>query len=219
MVRNQKKYDGAVRLRKRGFTLAEIAKICEISKSTASVWLKDEDFSRRITLLNKRRAGQENAKRLALVAKARGTERNKRYEEVERSAKVEFANYSKDPLFMAGLTAYLAAGDTKNERTIRLSHGSVDVHRLFVRFSFNYLGVAKDNIHIWLLLYGTSSEAIVMKYWSKKTKIPYQQFYKNQYVNKASKLTLHKGVGNTIIGSTYHKKKLLCWLKLAKKQW
>jgi orotate phosphoribosyltransferase-like protein len=45
MVRNKDKYEQAVSLRKRGFTLAEIAKYCDISKSTASVWLKDEAFS------------------------------------------------------------------------------------------------------------------------------------------------------------------------------
>ena len=219
MVRNQEKYDQAVTLRQRGFTLAEIAKICEISKSTASLWLKDKAFSDRVTQINQRRAGQENAKRLGLVAKARAVERKQRYKDAEQSAKVEFANYQRDPLFMAGLTAYIAAGDTKDERTIRLSHGSEEVHRLFIKFATNYLGVDKAKIHLWLLLYGDSSEEKVMKQWSKKTTIPYTQFYKNQYVNKTTKKTLQKGVGNTIIGSTYHKQKLLCWVKLAKKQW
>ena len=45
MVRNQEKYDQAVSLRKRGFTLEEIAKYCDISKSTASTWLKNKAFS------------------------------------------------------------------------------------------------------------------------------------------------------------------------------
>jgi hypothetical protein len=120
---------------------------------------------------------------------------------------------------MAGLTAYAAAGDQNDNRVIRLSHGSEDVHRLFIKFVVKYLGVEKTKIHLWLLLYGVSSEEKVMKQWSKKTSIPYTQFYKNQYVNKATKKTLQKGVGNTIIGSTYHKQKLICWIKLAKKLW
>jgi transcriptional regulator with XRE-family HTH domain len=219
MVRNKIKYDQAISLRQRGFTFTEIAKICEISKSTASEWFKDQPFSERITILNKKRAGQENAKRLGLIAKTRTTERKQRYKDAEQSAKVEFANYQKDPLFMAGLTAYLSAGDQKDPRVIRLSHRSEDIHRLFIKFAIKYLGVEKTKIHLWLLLYGASSEEKVMRSWSKKTTIPYSQFYKNQYVNKTTKQTLHKGVGNTIIGSTYHKQKLICWTKLAKGLW
>jgi transcriptional regulator with XRE-family HTH domain len=219
MVRNKEKYNQVISLRQRGFTLAEIAKICEISKSTASEWLKDQVFSERITILNKKRAGKENAKRLGLVAKARATERKQRYKDAEQSAKVEFANYQKDPLFMAGLTAYICSGDQKDLRVIRLSHGSEGVHRLFIQFAIKYLGVNKSKIKLWLMLYGDSSEEKVMKTWTKKTTIPYTQFYRNQYVNKTTKQTLHKGVGNTIIGSTYHKQKLLTWVQQAKKQW
>ena len=56
MVRNKEKYEQAV-LRKRGFTLAEIAKYCDIAKSTASKWLKEEAFSQAVTTQNAKRAG------------------------------------------------------------------------------------------------------------------------------------------------------------------
>ena len=44
MVRNQEKLAQVVSLRKRGFTLDEIAKYCDISKSTASEWLKNNNY-------------------------------------------------------------------------------------------------------------------------------------------------------------------------------
>jgi predicted transcriptional regulator len=219
MVRNQGKYDQAISLRKRGFTLAEIAKYCDISKSTASKWLQDQAFSGQITKQNKERAGKENAKRLKLIAKARGGERVKRYADAVASAKVEFVHYKQNPLFVAGLTAYMASGDMTDSPTIRLSHASVDVHRLFVKFSVQFLGIDKTKIHLWLLLYGNTSEEKAMKLWSKSTTLPYSQFYKNQFVNKESVKTLHSGVGNTIIGSTYHKQKLKAWVRLAQKMW
>ena len=219
MVRNKEKYDQAIQLRKRGFTLVEIAKYCEISKSTASKWLEDQAFSTQITKQNVARAGKENAKRLQLVAKARGSERKKRYADAVASARVEFAHYRGNPLFVAGLTAYTAAGDVSESRTVRLSHASRELHRLFVRFAVEFLGVDKTRIHVWLLLYGTTSEEKAMKLWSKSTTLPYSQFYKNQFVNKSSATTLHSGVGNTIIGSTYHKQKLKEWVRLANKLW
>lgn len=102
MVRNKEKYDQAVRLRKRGFTLEEIAKYCDISKSTASKWLKNKAFSAQVTKQNVKRAGAENAKRLKLINKARGTERVARYREAVRSAETEFKHYKTIPFSLLG---------------------------------------------------------------------------------------------------------------------
>ncbi len=219
MVRNEEKYEQAVALRKRGFTLEEIAKVCEISKSTASIWLKNKAFSAQVTKQNVKRAGAENAKRLQLIAKARGGERRRRYADAAASAKVEFAHYQSNPLFMAGMAAYIASGDIKNERVIRFSNVSPELHKLFLSFCIKFLGIEKKSIHLWLQLYEGSTEERAMKTWSKITTIPYSQFYKNQFVNKLSRKPLHSGVGNTIIGSTYHKQKLKAWVQLAKKFW
>lgn len=219
MVRDKEKYEQAITLRKRGFTLEEIAKICEISKSTASKWLKNQAFSTLITKQNTKRAGQENAKRLNLIAKARGVERKRRYADAATSAKVEFAHYQSNPVFMSGLAAYIAAGDINDDMVIRFSHISPELHRLFVRFGQEFLGIPKQKMHIWLQLYPGVSEEIAMKKWSKITGLPYGQFYKTQFVNKNSKRTLHYGVGNTIIGSTHNKQKLKTWIEMAKKVW
>jgi len=219
MVRNKEKYQQAVSLRKRGFTLAEIAKYCDIAKSTASAWLKDEDFSQAVTKQNAKRAGAENAKRLQLIAKSRGVERKARFLDAQTSAQVEFKNYQSNPEFRTGLMAYIAAGDTAASHKMRLSSTSPFLHRQFVEFAINFLGVDKKQIHTWLLLYKGVNEEKAMKHWSKQLKIPYSQFYKNQYVHNAPTKALHFGVGNTIIGSTYRTQKLLVWVKLAQKQW
>jgi transcriptional regulator with XRE-family HTH domain len=218
MVRNEEKYEQAVTFRKRGFTLEEIAKICGVSKSTVSKWLKNKAFSDNVTKQNKRRAGQENAKRLKLVNKARSGERSKRYAEVERSAKTEYRNYKNTPLFVASLTTYRALGDTSDSTTIRLSSTDAGLHRLFIKFAVGYLGADKKQIKHWLLLYQGQSEAVCMKKWQKATTLPYSQFHKTQYAHTtATKKTLHNGVGNTIIGSTVLKRKLNSWIKLAEK--
>lgn len=219
MVRNFEKIQEAENLRRRGFTLEEIAKYCDISKSTASKWLKNKPFSDAVTIQNKRRVGAENAERLRLIAKARASERKNRYKDAENAARTEFRNYQSNPAFIAGLMVYVSAGDKKDLRTIRLSHVDVKLHRMFIRFSEQFLGVSRESIHLWLQLYAGISEESAMKYWSKQTKVPYSQFYKNQYVHTQAKDPLHFGVGNTIIASTYHKQKLLAWVQLAQKTW
>jgi len=219
MVRDEDKYEQAISLRKRGFTLEEIAKYCDIAKSTASKWLQNKAFSAQVTKQNIKRAGAENAKRLKLVNKARVGERANRYKEASRSAEIEYKHYKKDPLFMAGLMLYIGSGDSKDERQIRLSSAQMAIHTIFIKFAGEYLGVEKHKIHVWLLLYPDLNEEACMKRWKKATTLPLSQFYKSQIVpGKTNKQTLHYGVGNTIIGSTVLKHKLTRWVELATKE-
>ena len=218
MVRNKEKYEQAVQLRKRGFTLEEIAKYCDISKSTASKWLQNKAFSAQVTKQNVKRAGAENAKRLQLINKARSTERAAKYKEAEHAAEVEYKHYKDSPLFVAGLMLYVGEGDNKHRRLIRLANARMDVHKIFIQFVVEYLGVPKERIRFWILLYPDLSEEKCMKKWRRATGIPYSQFYKNQVIQgKSNKRTLHHGVGNTIIGSTVLKYKLNRWIELMTK--
>jgi len=219
MVRDTQKYEQVVNLRQRGFTLQEIAKYCDIAKSTASKWLKGEVFSAAVTSVNTKRAGVENAKRLRLIAKSRGTERKARFKDAQASALVEFKNYQSNVEFRTGLMAYIAAGDLTDPNKVRLSSTSLFLHRTFIAFVQDFLGVEKNRVHIWLLLYKGVDEEKAMKHWSKNSILPLGQFYKNQYVQNTPKQPLRYGVGNTIIGSTYHKQKLLAWVEQAQKQW
>ncbi len=214
-------YEQAIAFRKRGFTYTEIAKICDVSRGTVSNWLKDEGFSKQIAETNKKRAYKENVGRIKLVNKARNAERNNQYKTVLRLAGTEYKNYRTSPLFMAGLTIYLCEGDLKDKNVIRLASSRPELHKIFISFAVEYLGVEKSDIRFWLLLYPDMDEVKCMKYWSRKIGVSVSQFYKNQVLNRSdnknNKKTLHFGVGNTIIGSTLLKKKLQCWADLASK--
>lgn len=219
MVRNEETYAQALQFRKRGFTLAEIAKICEVSKSTVSKWLKNNDISANVTKQNKQRAGKENAKRLQLMTKARSKERALRYSEVERGAEVEFKHYKTNPRFIAGLLTYAALGDLEVNGNIRIASSRAEAHKVFIVFAVEYLGVSKSKIKLWLLLYPSHNEEQCMRKWHKTTTIPYSQFHQNQILkNKPKHKTLHHGVGNTIIGSTVLKRKLIRWIELMQKE-
>ena len=219
MVRNMEKLEQAVTFRKRGFTLEEIAKICDVSKSTVSKWLKNKAFSTEITKQNKRRAGQDNVKRLKLMSKVRTVERANRLLEVARSAETEFKHYKETPLFIAGLMLYLSEGDRKADGQIRVSSTRTETHAIFIRFAVEYLGVEKKKLKFWILLYPDLNEEKCMKKWHQVTGLPYSQFHKNHVIQSSSKKrTLHHGVGNTIIGSTVLKHKLNRWIELVTKE-
>lgn len=214
-------YEQAIAFRKRGFTYTEIAKICDVSRGTVSNWFKNKEFSKAIADTNKKRAYKENVGRIKLVNKARNAERNAQYSTVLRLAETEYKNYRTSPLFMAGLTLYLCEGDLKSKNVIRLTNSRPELHKIFISFAVEYLGVEKSAIRFWLLLYPDLDEVKCMKYWNRKIKVSISQFYKNQVIKNTnstnSKKTLHFGVGNTIIGSTLLKRKLQCWVDLASK--
>ena len=211
-------YEQAIAFRKRGFTYTEIAKICAVSRGTVSNWLAKEGFSQQIAQSNKERAYKENAGRIKLVNKARMAERNAKYKDILRIAETEYKHYRSSPLFISGLTLYKCIGDKANSNLIRFTNYNPDLHRLFLKFSLEFLGIEKTELKFWLLLYPTHDEIKCMKYWSKKTGISVGNFYKNQTVeNRSNKETLHFGVGNTIIGNTLLKKKLIHWVELLTK--
>jgi transcriptional regulator with XRE-family HTH domain len=212
-------YEQAVLFRKRGFTYAEIAKICNVSRGTISNWLAHEDFSQNVAVQNKKRAVAENTKRLASINKACTTERKRQYEEITRSAQTEYKHYRHNPLFIAGLTLYLAEGDvTSSTNLLRLTNSRAELHKLFIRFLTEYMAVDKKTIRFWLLLYPDHDEVACMKHWCKKTTLSPAQFYKNQYIqSRSQKKSTHYGVGNTVVASVLLKKKLLYWVSLLEK--
>jgi len=212
-------YEQAVQYRKRGFSYREIAKICDVSVSTLSSWLSHEKFSKLAAKDNTRRAVADNTKRLTLINKARNTQRKGQYAAIERMAEVEYKNYRTSPLFVAGLMMYVSEGDSQNLRLIRMANSRPDLHKIFLKFLVTYLGVEKSAVRFWLLLYPDLDEVVCMKHWCKKVGISPSQFYKNQVIQgRSTKRTLHFGVGNTIIGSTLLKKKLMRWIALATKE-
>ncbi len=205
-------------LRRRGLTYTEIAKYTGVSVSTVSAWLADKPWSVKVKEENQKRAARDNSKRISLLNKARGNQYKKMYAEAERLAVLEYKHYKHNPLFIAGLMLYVGEGDNTDNHVIRIANSRMDVHRIFIKFSTEYLGVPHEKIRFWLLLYPDLDEIKCIKAWSRKLGLSVGHFHKNQVIEgRSKKRTLHFGVGNTIIGGTAMKKKLLKWIEIASK--
>lgn len=212
-------YKQAYMYRERGFTYAEIAKLCDVSISTLSNWFANEPFSKRVAKDNTAKAVIQNTKRLASINKARTSERKKQYQAAVTAATVEYQHYRKDMLFTAGLMLYISAGDSKDAAKIRFASKRVDLHKLLHAFLKTYMGIEKSQIKCWLLIYPDLDEAACRAYWQRMLKLSPTQFYKSQVINGSSaKRTLQYGVGNTIISNTLMKHKLNRWIELAEKE-
>ncbi|MEX1001819.1 MAG: helix-turn-helix domain-containing protein [Crocinitomicaceae bacterium] len=220
MIRLQHKYEQAVQFRKRGFTYSEIAKIVDVSVSTVSAWLSKQGFSKLIKKDNVARAAKDNSKRMKMLNKARLNQYTRLYLEAERSAVLEYRHFKKDPLFIAGVMLYIGEGDNSTNRLVRIANARKDVHRIFMKFAVEYLGIERSKIRFWILLYPDLNEDVCIRAWSKSLGLTQKNFYKNQIIQgKSKKRTLQHGVGNTIIGSAVLKRKLMKWIELASKEY
>lgn len=218
MIRNDEIHKQAITFRKRGFTYAEIAKICGVHKSTVARWCSGKRFSKQIAKDNVSRANRENAKRIALLQKARQTERNRAYQSAEESARTEFAHHLTDPDFMAGLMVYRTCGDRTDSGVLRVTSQDWFAHKLWQRFIAKYFGVSREKIRFYLVLYANHDVSNQEKFWSRQLAFPMERFGKTQVVRQQVK-RLHNGTGNTIIGNTVQKRKLTVWLSLIEKQY
>jgi predicted transcriptional regulator len=219
VIRKQIQFEEAKRLRKRGFTYTEIAKVTSVSVSTISAWFSKETWSQQIRDDNQLKAARENKKRISLLNKARSNQYVKLYAEAERSAVNEYKHYRTNPLFIAGLMLYVGEGDNKHSRLIRIANTRMQIHRIFIAFLIEFLGVSREKIRFWLLLYPDLQPAECMRIWSDTLGISHTQFYKYQVIDgRSKKRRLQYGVGNTIIGSAVLKKKLMKWIELALKE-
>lgn len=216
MIRLEEKYELALQFRKRGFTYSEIAKIVGVSKSTVSAWLSKKAFSKKVKLDNLKRSAKDNIKRIGLINKARMAQRKVQYKDALHSAETEYKHYKKDPLFVAGLMLYAGDGDKTTNHLIRVTTSDMEIHRIFISFAKEYLGVPQEKFRFWILLYPDLSEKECVKKWSHKLGFSKDNFHKNQVIaNATTKRTLQHGVGNTIIGGTIFKLKLNKWIELA----
>jgi transcriptional regulator with XRE-family HTH domain len=219
MIRNEEKYKQAVEFRKRGFTYSEIAKICDISVSTASNWLSKKKFSKDVAKDNAAKAAHENKKRMTLLNKTRKAERTLQYAHAVHSAETEYKHYKQNPLFIAGVMLYLADGDQKDSSRIRISSTNAHLHRIFISFMQEFLGVEACDITFYVALYEGMLETREMKWWSGCINLSVAHFSKTQFIQRVSKeAVLHHGSGNTIIGDTVLKIKLIRWIELMSKE-
>lgn len=147
MVHSSEKLDKARDFRRRGFSYSEIAKIVGVSKATLSNWFGKQSFSKKVRRDNEIKTRRDNARRIAILNKARKTERSKQYEKAKRLAATEFKHYKSSPLFLSSLGIYLAVGDMEDSNPIRLPSQRKFVHKQFSRFLVEFLGAEGQQIY------------------------------------------------------------------------
>ena len=187
MARTEDKLQ-TVRLRSRGHSYGYISNVVKISKSTLSDWLSDIPYTpngETIRRIGKARAASGEAKsRIKQESVRQATE----------EAKQQLGEVSQRDLFMLGLGLYIGEGSKTAEIT-RFVNSDPAAVNLMIRWFVKALGVPKGNLRVRIHLYPDCNEKRSLRYWSKVTTIPLDQFQKSSFdrrhdkkVNKSGKL-------------------------------
>jgi transcriptional regulator with XRE-family HTH domain len=174
-MKNIKLNKDAILLRKKGYSLKEIAERFNISKSTASLWLRDIQVSS---------AGLKRLKNISDIGRNKAAETNKRkkkvrWQEISDRSMIFKKNLSdcdieKCKLLLAML--YWGEGAKTGSRLtfINSDPNMVKVYLFLLRKSFN-IKIEKLKGVIHLHCYHKQNEMI--DYWSKITKIDKKNLY------------------------------------------
>lgn len=172
----------ARKLRKKGVSVKKIAQYLGVSKSTASIWVRDIVLSvEQLEGLRKSRIRGADLGRLrnALLQKDR---RLKLIEESKKHGIKLLSDMTEREFLIAGLALYWAEG-SKKKRIVELCNSDPKMIRFFLLWLQKCFDIPISEIkcYVGINQVHRKREKIVKSFWSKITGIPLSQFTKTSF--------------------------------------
>lgn len=178
----------AEKLKRKGKSIKEIAKMLSVSTSTASRWCGDifltKEQSYKLELL--RVEGQKRGRILASeVLRQRRLNKIKKYE-VEGVKR--FKEISDKEFYSAGLALYSAEG-AKKSRRVMFTNSDPKIINFMIKWFRKFYNINNNQLTCSVLINISHKEREneIKKFWSKQINIPSDQFRKTKLVKAKSK--------------------------------
>lgn len=187
MARSKEK-NKALELRRQGESIREIAKRVGVAKSTASLWCRDIQLSsRQINILHERMVKGGYKGRMK-GARAQYDRRLEKIEEEKRWGRTQIKKLSERELFLVGLALYWGEGNKKT-RGVRISNSDPAIINLMIRWLREIWKIEPERFTFSIFINIIHKDRVndVEMYWSKKTGIPREQFYKTILIKAKNK--------------------------------
>lgn len=131
------------------------------------------------------------------------------------TAQTLFTHFCTHANFIAGITVYLACGDSTKTAPITLSSAKPELHALFLPFLQQYLGVDLSSVKYVLTIPEDATESEVKKRWRPYLFRPAKAaFYPTQRVSTKAQHTSPMGSVRIIVSDRARKARLLTWCDL-----
>jgi hypothetical protein len=151
-------------LRAEGRTLADIAQTLGVSKSSASIWVRDVPFTP-----SPRRYGPHRRPHPAHEAKLR------QIEELNREGKERLGTLSGREVLVAGIALYAGEG-AKDDGTVQFSNTDPTMIRFFCAWLRLFFDVDESRLRARVYLHEGLDLEAAESFWSELTGVPRSQF-------------------------------------------
>lgn len=169
-------------LRKQGISVKQIAIQLQVSKSSASVWVRDIILS--IEQLEKLRhsslVGAERGRlKSALIQKERWL---RKLADHKKFGVETIGDLNERELLIAGLALYWGEG-SKKDRKVQFCNSDPQMIRFLLVWLKRCFGIEMDDLRCWVGIneIHAAREQMVREFWSSTTGIPLKQFRKTSF--------------------------------------
>lgn len=185
-----KEKNKAILLRKEGFSLNEISKKLNVSKSSVSKWVNNVNINK-----NKLQRLKNNSYSNELIEKRRQTrlssERQKR-QSIILDAKNTIQNMDTYQLKIFGTSMYWAEGSKTNRSLVRISNSDPDIIKIMMKYFRNTCKVKESKFRLYIHTHSKHNILEAEKFWSEVTKIPKKQFFKTHVAKSSASKNIRK---------------------------
>ncbi|EKD43107.1 MAG: hypothetical protein ACD_72C00457G0002 [uncultured bacterium] len=166
----------ARKLRSAGFSIGEIRQKLNISKSSASVWVRN-------IKLNKKQLKKlsDRGKDKIVIEQRRATRLDR--ENIKRQviidqAKSEVEKINDRELWLIGVMLYWAEGGKTQRSLVRFANGDPEMIKIIMEFLRRICKVPENKFRCYLHIHPHLDYIKAEKYWSKITRVNLKQFFK-----------------------------------------
>jgi len=207
-------------LRRKKKSYREIADALGIYKSRISYLVGNNPESVATKKLLTARNIKKSRVRIRAVNKVSQEKWGRWRAEARREARQEFARFSANPLFVAGIMIYWGEGDSKQKNPLRISNTDPRMIALYAGFLRTIMGLPDEKIRLGLILYPDLDDASCKRFWSRVANLPKENFMKSQYIKGHHPTKrLSRGICMVVVSSRQKKIKVLEWIDLFQRRY
>jgi hypothetical protein len=206
------KKNEAIKLRKEGFSYADISSKLKIAKSTLSDWLKEVVFIPNDLVI--KRVEENNRK----ISQIKRVDKMNSVLKADQYAKESIGVLSERDIFILGLGIYIGEG-SKTGDCIRIANSDPRIIRFTMKWFKICFGLSDSNFKVRIHMYPDNNEDDVIEFWMKMLNIKKEAFYRSLFDNRLNKKRKNKNIlpygtahlsivsdGNKDIGTLLHRK-------------
>lgn len=179
------KYQKVIKLRKKGKSYREIAKIIGISKNSVSRWCKNLKLPLSVQKILEKKSNY--SKELFKKYNQLNTEKVQiENREIVRKFTKEIRKPSRYELKLIGAVLHWAEGNKRQPYRVQFANSDFNMVMLYLRFFREILQIPDEKLIVSIRVYPNINANTVVQFWSKVTKLPKEQFHIVRQISRAS---------------------------------